>query len=1104
MSTLADVVHIERRFARSARLDADLKGTPPLVGYILQGSIKKALASMAAAQIEAQQGAFTWTGPYGGGKSSAALLVGNLVGGGREGQEVARKLAGSEISELFGKAFPKRDKAWAVVPVTGTRTELRDAIAIAAAAALRWPKASLDRARASDEALVRALLDACKARGGVLLILDELGKFLEHAVTARYGDVHLLQDLAEHSSRSDGRLVVVGILHQAFDRYAGRLSREARQEWAKVQGRFQDISFLAGADETVALLGRAIVADRHPSAAAELAGKVARAVAARRPTDDAALAEALSATWPLNPVTALLLGPVSRQRFAQNERSVFGFLSSAEPHGFVEFLKSQQADTLATFGPDRLWDYLVTNFGMALATGTESARFSLALEAIDRAAAKGGALHAALTKCAAVIEPFRNGSGLAVAGEFLEAALPEIPAPDLAAAIADLVEWAVLMRQPRLGGYALFAGSDFDLEQAVEEARGTLDAEELAALPQRVGLGFVVAKRHYFRTGTLRAFELVVYIARPDDKPKALAAELGRRQPRGAGLMVLLLSDDSDSVPPPDMSTRGEALAKELDELGVVAAVAASQTGNRVRDEAADLFALEKVAKEHPQLQGDRIARREIAARRSVLLDAIQRDLTEALDDATWWIGPNEGEALRDSVSVIATALADAAYHKTPILKSELVQRDRPSSNAMAAIRDLGHAMVEAEAKPNLGLTSYPPEMGLYLTVLRPFGLHREIEPDVFAFVEPDKGEAGCSLRPVWNVLEEAAEVTLDQIFTAWAKPPFGLKAGVMPILALASILARRERLAVYVDGLFQTSIDTIFVDRLLQDPTTIRLKRVNRTAHEAGILSGLALRLGVAGEPAALPVAQALFQRFQGLPGFAQRTEQLSERAKAVRSTVLKANDPEALLFHALPAQELGDDPAAAVVDALIEAETIYPALLAELRRELARVLGTDPATFDGVAARAGTIAGLTSDLRFEAFVTRTAAFEGGEGEIEGLASLLAHKPPHNWSDRDRNQALLDLALFGRRFRETEALAAVRERSSTAEALALVIGLDPEKPPLLASFEVTEGERKEANHLAKLILNTLGRRKADRNVRFAALARVIASLSGETEKETT
>jgi hypothetical protein len=977
---------------------------------------------------------------------------------------------------------------------------LRDAIAEAAASALKWTNISLARSKTSDGAIVQDLLDAGKFRGGVLLILDELGKFLEHAAASGDDDVHLLQDLAEHSSRSNGRFVVVGILHQAFDQYAGRLPRGARQEWNKVQGRFQDISFLAGADETVGLLGRAIIAERCPPLAAELAKAVASAVAARRPTDDACLAKALTATWPLNPVTALLLGPVSRQRFAQNERSVFGFLSSAEPHGFIEFLKDHRSDSLASYGPDRLWDYLAANFGMALASGIDGTRFSMAFEAIDRAAAKGSPLHVALTKCAAVIESFRNGSGLAVAREFLEAALPESSAPAIAAAVDDLVEWAVLMRQPRLGGYAMFAGSDFDLENAIERARGTPEASELVALPQRVGLGFVSAKRHYFRTGALRTFEIVVQLVRAGDKPSDLAAGLGRRRPQGAGVIALLLSDGS--LRPSEMAGHSQSLANTLSSFGVVAAVGTSPSDYRLRDGAAELLAVEKVANDNPQLQGDRIARREIAARRSACLDVVQQGLTEALAAATWWIGSSGRTSVRESMSVIATELADSAFHQSPILQSELVQRDRPSSNAMAAIRELGHAMVGAETKANLGFSGYPAEMGLYLTVLCPFGLHREVEQGAFRFGEPDNSEAGRSLRPLWDVFKEASETTLDRVYATWAKPPLGLKAGVMPIFALASILARRERLAVYVSGTFQTTIDTLFVDKLLQDPKAIRVKTIDRTMCEVEFLRGVALRLGIAGEPMALPVAQALFQRFQALPAYVQRTERLSDRTKAVRNVVLKANDPEALLFDDLPALQLGTDLTEAIINSITEAEQAYPALLAELRQVLASALGADPTTFAGLAVRTQSVKGLTNDLRFDAFAIRAASFEMGKGEIEGLASLLIHKPPHNWSDRDREQALLELVRLGRRFKETETLAAMRDRSSTTEALSLIVGLDPGTPALLTSFELTESERKEANHLADRILDTLGRKETHSNVRLAALARVVASLVGEMERE--
>ncbi|TIU02783.1 MAG: hypothetical protein E5W44_30690, partial [Mesorhizobium sp.] len=76
---------------------------------------------------------------------------------------------------------------------------------------------------------------------------------------------------------------------------------------------------------------------------------------------------------------ALLLGPISRARFAQNERSVFGFLSSAEPSGFKEFLETTDLEG-GTYDPAMLWDYLAANLGMALTAGVDGNRFSLAFE----------------------------------------------------------------------------------------------------------------------------------------------------------------------------------------------------------------------------------------------------------------------------------------------------------------------------------------------------------------------------------------------------------------------------------------------------------------------------------------------------------------------------------------------------------------------------------------------------------------------------------------------------------------------------------------------------------------------------------------------------
>lgn len=1096
MSVLADSVTITRRFARSARVDTDLNGTPPLVGYVLQASVEKALAAMASSQSESRQGAFTWTGPYGGGKSSAALLIANLVAGEPANRKVARKIAGKALVSAFGNAFPEVG-GWSVVAVTGSRTGLREAIAAAAAPALGWNAREIASAAASDAALIDLLDQAARTADGVVVLLDELGKLLEHEANTG-GDVHLLQDLAERATRSDGRLVVIGILHQSFDQYAARAARDARQEWAKVQGRYQDIAFLSGADETVALLGQAITATDRPASAAECAKRVAQAVARRRPTDPDALTRALVATWPLNPVTALLLGPVSRQRFAQNERSLFGFLSSAEQEGFQEFLAS--ASTPQDYSPARLWDYLALNFGMALAGGADGSRFSLAFEAIERAGAKGGALHIEVAKTAAAIELFRNGSGLALADEFLAAAIAPEDAERVPGVTADLVDWSILIRQPRLGGYALFAGSDFDLEEAIAQSIAPLDAGQLAGLPRRAGFGFATAKRHYFRTGAMRTFAIGVHLAGSDSDPAALAERVHAQAMHGSGALGLLLNDGS--AKPAELGRLSATIAAILADKGVIAAVGCLSDSYALRSCAAELFAIERIIRDHPQLEGDRIARREIAARQSAGVDQLHRTLEAALTCGTWLVAPAQARKSRGSLAAIASELADAGYPEAPLLHSELLQRDKPSSNAMAALRELGYAMVACGGEAELGIEGFPAEKGLYLTLLAPFGLHRADETGDFGFHAPDESESGRSLAPVWKVLEQATDTTAEAVYAIWAKPPFGIKAGVMPVLLLAYLLANQNRVAVYVDGAFQTSLSDVFVDKLLQRPADIRVRPIDRSVREAAFLNGLARAFDVKEEGQSLPVAAALFQAFEMLPSYSLRTMRLSETTLKLRAAITEASDPEHLLFDALPAALESMLAAEPVLAALEECRAAYPMLLAEMRTALARALGVDVIRFEGLAERAATLENLTNAFDFDAFVRRAAAFDGGEGDIEGLVSLLLHRPAQNWSDRDRDQALIEMAAYGRRFRELEALAVVRGRRSRTEAVALVVGIDSTTPPLFRSFELTDMEKLAATEIADDLVRTLLDRGGDDRLRFAALARAVASLAAQAEPE--
>ena len=1107
MTALASLVHVERRFARSARVDSDLSGSPALAGYILQPSVRRVLDTLARSICEGRQHAFTWTGPYGGGKSCAALLLANLVAGSREARTSARRIAGDELVTLVGRAFPTRKKGWEVLALTGRRTDLHRELAAGAAGVFGWTADKSRRAGEDDRSLLDLLEQEAVARDGVLIVLDELGKHLD-AAAAEGGDAHFLQDLAERAARSQGRLVVIGVLHQSFEAYAGRLGKNARDEWAKIQGRYQDIPFVAAADETAALLAQAITAARTPPEALTIATTIAEAVAQRRPIDAAVLAETLVAAWPLHPVTTLLLGSVSRQRFAQNERSVFGFLTSSEPFGFQDHLaKTEEDDQDLWFGPDRLWDYLVANFSTALTAGHEGARFSLAVEAVERATLRG-VLQARLAKAAALIDLFRAGTGLTVSDDVLMSCAPHSTPTAVREALADLVERAVLIRQPRLGGYALFAGSDFDLDEAMTREWEAVSPQGLLDLPSKLGLARIAAKRHYVETGALRTFDLILQLGEEcgaDPKPWArlTAEKIAKTKPRAGGVLVLLIPDGCSFEAAPDAACK--ALSDALEATNIVASVGVGRNVLLLREHAADLYALDRVESRHPQLEGDRIARRELGARRQQIVKAVRRELQDACETAKWTVGGKRRKALDGApLSAVASATAKETFSQSPVIQSELLNREKPSSSAMAALRALMHAMAQHEDEPDLGMIDgFPAERGLYLTVLAPFGLHR-IKAGRLRFTDPDDGAMGDTLRSAWAVPNGASGLTLEQLYQRWAAPPYGIKRGVMPLLAWAFLLARRGTTALYIDGVFQTALDDVVVDRILQSPAAIEFRHVRRSKDDADFLDRLAQLLCADGERLegeALVVAQRLHQRFKAAPLWAQRTQQLPPQIRAIRDVALKAADPEGLLFRDLPAvlKEV-DDPAVACADALAATEGAYPVMLASLRERLAEGLSVDVATFDGIGPRAAGAHGITGDLRFDSFAMRLGAFEAGAGDIEGLASLLIHRPPRGWSDRDREQAEFELAKLTKRFREAEALARVRGRDATTQAISVVVGVNPKVQPLFKAFEVTAKERREADRLADVILSQLSGRPERATIELAALARVLERLTETPE----
>ena len=80
--------------------------------------------------------------------------------------------------------------------------------------------------------------------GFLVIAIDEFGKFLEYAADNNpEKEMYFIQQLAEFVNDPKRNILLLTTLHQGLDTYASKLSDTQKNEWRKVKGRLQEITF---------------------------------------------------------------------------------------------------------------------------------------------------------------------------------------------------------------------------------------------------------------------------------------------------------------------------------------------------------------------------------------------------------------------------------------------------------------------------------------------------------------------------------------------------------------------------------------------------------------------------------------------------------------------------------------------------------------------------------------------------------------------------------------------------------------------------------------------------------------------------------------------
>jgi hypothetical protein len=1079
---IADLFKIGNRFLRSAHLERDFQDPTVLSGYVVTDFTRSCLGRMANG-LKSRSGQRAWrmTGDYGSGKSSFALLLAHWFAG--HDNTFPPQIRKVVDFHQFGVPRPH----FIPVLVTCSRQALGTSILNTLLRTLnqiygRGAKSKLilevqhlldAKQEPTEDQIFQLVLEInssiiADSKGkGLLLILDELGKFLEFAALhPQRQDVFLLQRLAEAASRSgDEPLFVISLLHQGFNAYADQLNQSAQREWEKVAGRFEEIVFDQPVEQIANVIGSAInvsIQEIPKAQSQELRQAMERTVALG--WFGSALAKPLSdlapQLYPLHPTVLPILIRTFR-RFGQNERSLFSFLLSNEPFGLQAFSEKRLHES-EPYRLHNFYDYVRTNFGHRLAVQSYRSHWNL-IDSVIESFATEDELHIKVLKTVGILNLLNDGD-LLPTEESVVCALAGLEHSEqkyVRTALEKLHKGKrVLYDRGRARGLCLWPHTSVDLEKAYDDARRAIDTPQRVASLIKDSLESrpIVARRHYIETGNLRHCD-IRYCSVIE-----LTGLLDQNPSDADGLIIVPLCET-----PTEQETALEFVKQPPLKQKPNWLVAVPRPLNNLASLVQEVQRWEWVSTNTPELNADKYAREEVsrqkAAARLQLDKRVQnyigfKQLSGQMMLNWFYQGQplkiTDGRQLLEKLSRIF----DETYNLAPRIHNELVNRRNLSSAAAAARMRLIERMFTDASIELLGMNpaKKPPEMSMYLSVLKNTGLHQR-HGDTWQIGEPHhKTDERCGVLPALRLIREIVQkepdsrVNIAALFAELRKPPYGVRDGIIPLLLTVFAIAHEKDVAFYKDGTFLRELNGEAMLVLTKAPERFdiqycKIEGVRAELFEK-LLAVLEVKTSQEREVELLDVVKKLCVFVAQLPAYVLNTKKLPPTALAVRDIILNAREPAKLLFAELP-KACGFDPippdanASKPVQAFVKTlkaalddlRAAFPELQERLRKELRGAFDL-PGSFQqfrtALAGRAEQVVLGVNEPKLRAFCLRLMDDNLPESDwLESLGSYLALKPPSKWHDAEEDAFNSELAQCATRFQRVESIVFAGGKSS-------------------------------------------------------------------------
>lgn len=630
---------------------------------------------------------------------------------------------------------------------------------------------------------------------GIYIVFDEFTKYIESQDGKASGNnMKLLQSMCELATDSEqAQVFFTMVAHKSIKEYGNHLSIETINSFTGIEGRLIEKFFITSSKNNYELIKSAIIKDEELMEAIpgydRLLGKTAlekyyvlpafKTVFDKKAFDNIVL----KGCYPMNPVAAYLLLNIS-EKVAQNERTLFTFISNDEPHSMARFVAEHEKDDPWTIGADLIYDYFSSLFKKDVNNEFVHSIWLSADYALKKAETDN---QKRIIKALAIALIVNKDEEIPADEKYLPLS---IGIDDGGQVIDELVQNEIIYKKASTNTYVFKTRAGSALKTEVKrqrEIKGT-NVNYSKALEDITGEHFIIPRRYnsdhmmtrYFRNEFMFADDFlslndsnaIVGDVNADGKVITLFSFTGIKQEDIKKHIANLASKKMLIVCP----KKGIKIDKQLKDFEIL---------QELRDNHSFTNSNEILNSELPLLEEDLVAE----------VEKVYQDIY--LDDPDTRIFYFDGEKVKKCTTVEAgvNLICESLYYKSPRINNEIINRHTLSSAQTKKARaTIIQAVLQNEAYDEKFYGGTNQEATLYRSLFIRTGLLG------------DSVEADPNLTEIIDRINAFVETCSDYkrsfslLISDLVKEPYGMREAVIPVYLAHVLSNRKEDIVVYFE----------------------------------------------------------------------------------------------------------------------------------------------------------------------------------------------------------------------------------------------------------------------------------------------------------------